>query len=242
MVRFEREQCRRFDQVVAVSESDAETFRTAYGAAHVAAVPTGVDIEYFAPMPLPPEPGHLVFVGAMDWLPNVDGITWFVREVLPLVQQAVPGAHLSIVGRNPGTAIRRLAEAHEGVAVTGAVPDVRPYLARGAAVIVPLRVGGGTRLKIYEAMAAGRPLVSTAVGAEGLPIAPGEHYLAADSAPDLAAACIQLLRDPAAAEAMGRRGAQYVREHFGWAEVAEEFGRICDRVANPRRPGAAVPA
>lgn len=242
MVRFEREQCRRFDQVVAVSESDAEIFRNAYGAERVEAVPTGVDTDYFAPMDLPPEPGHLVFVGAMDWLPNSDGITWFVRDVLPLVRKAVPGARVSIVGRNPGTAVRRLAEAHEGVEVTGAVPDVRPYLARGSAVVVPLRVGGGTRLKIYEAMAAGRPLVSTSVGAEGLPLEPNEHYLAADSAPDLAEACIKLLRDPAAAEAMAKRGSEFVRGHFGWARVAEQFAGICDEVANRRQPGAGVPA
>jgi glycosyltransferase involved in cell wall biosynthesis len=178
----------------------------------------------------------------MDWMPNEDGITWFVQEVLPAIRRHVPGARLSIVGRNPGGAVLRMHNPQAGVTVTGAVPDVRPYLAKGAAVVVPLRVGGGTRLKIYEAMAADRPVVSTAVGAEGLPIVPGEHYLAADSAPDFAAACIQLLRDPAGAEAMGQRGARYVREHFGWAGVAEEFARICARVASPRRPGAAVPA
>ncbi len=239
MERFEHEQCRRFDLVVAVSEEDAAAFRTQYGVSAVSAVPTGVDTKYFADTDLSlAKPGKLVFVGAMDWMPNEDGIQWFASEVLPRIRITMPDASLTVVGRNPGSAVRRLADAGSGIDVTGTVPDVRPYLRDAAVVIVPLRVGGGTRLKIYEAMAANRPVVSTTIGAEGLPLVTGQHLLTADDPGSFADACIRLLQSPADAGRIAAAGGRYVREHFGWDRVAGEFARLCGDVGAPLQSSA----
>jgi sugar transferase (PEP-CTERM/EpsH1 system associated) len=170
MLRHEASECRRFDHVVAVSPQDAAVFRRDFGVRSVSDVATGVDTDYFRPDGRPRRGGReLVFTGSMDWLPNEDAILWFAAEILPRVRARVPDATLTVVGRNPTAPVRAL-DGQGGVTVTGSVPDVRPYLARGAAFVVPIRIGGGTRLKIYEAMAMERAVVSTAVGAEGLPV------------------------------------------------------------------------
>jgi sugar transferase (PEP-CTERM/EpsH1 system associated) len=228
MERFEREQCQRFDVVVAVSEEDADALRAQYDVARVRAIPTGVDTTAFAAAdPALAQPGKIVFVGAMDWMPNEDGIQWFAGDVLPRIREQVPGASLTIVGRNPGPAVRRLADPAGAVTVTGTVPDVRPFLEAASLVVVPLRVGGGTRLKIYEAMSMDRPVVSTTIGAEGLPLEEGEHIMRADDAAVFAAACVRLLQAPAEAWRMARAGGEYVRTSFSWDRVAGEFARLC---------------
>lgn len=239
MRAFERDACRRFDHVVAVSEEDATVFREAYGVPSVTAVATGVDLDFFRPSgTVPPRPHHLAFTGSMDWMPNVDGIRWFVKEVLPLVRQAVPAVSLSIVGRKPAAAVQALADPAAGIVVTGTVPDIRPYLEEAAVVVVPLRVGGGTRLKIYEAMAMERPIVATTVGAEGLPVQDGATIRIADDPPAFAAAIVALLHDAAQAGHMGRAGADLVRARFGWAQVNEQFDEACRQaVATGRRAG-----
>lgn len=238
MRRFEGEQCRRFDHVVAVSEDDRRTMEREYGARHVDTVPTGVDTEYFRPRDAAlVDQREIVFVGSMDWLPNEDGIVHFVERVFPLVRAVMPDARLTVVGRRPTARVLSLAERTAGVTVTGSVPDVRPYLARAAAVVVPLRIGGGTRLKIYEAMAMDRPVVSTTIGAEGLPLESGRHLLLADAPSAQADAILGLLADPARAAALGRAGGRYVRESFGWDGVAHRFADICARAgARARHP------
>ena len=232
MERFERQECRRFDRVVAVSRADAEEMERKYGIADVADVPTGVDIDYFRPAGrAPQEPHNLVFTGSMDWLPNEDGITWFVDHVLPRIHEHLPDVTLTIVGRNPPPRIQQLARQDARLRVTGSVPDVRPYIEGAALFVVPLRVGGGTRLKIYEALAMERPLVSTTIGAEGLPLEPGKHIKIGDDPGAFAQAVLTLLNNPAAADRMGRTSADYIREHFGWDAAAEAFSRI---IAAPR--------
>jgi sugar transferase (PEP-CTERM/EpsH1 system associated) len=227
MERFERQECRRFDRVVAVSRADADAIERHYGIANVADVPTGVDIEYFRPSgQVTREPHNLVFTGSMDWLPNEDGITWFVDHVLPRIHDRLPDVTLTIVGRNPPPRIEQLAQRDARLRVTGSVPDVRPYIEQAAAFVVPLRVGGGTRLKIYEALAMERPLVSTTIGAEGLPLEPGKHLVIADDAGDFATAVLSLLENPDGATRMGRASAEYIREHFGWDAAADAFSRI----------------
>lgn len=228
MHRFEAAQCRRFDQVIAVSEHDKKTMRDEYQASHVAAVPTGVDTDYFSPAPAAPRrPNSLVFTGAMDWLPNEDAMSYFVETILPIVHRELPDTHLTIVGRNPSARVRALAEQHRGVTVTGSVPDVRPYLDAASAFIVPLRIGGGTRLKIFEALAMDLPVISTPVGAEGLDTVHGETIVLAESATEFAAAVVQLLRNPAEGRALGCRGGEFVRSRFDWAPVADVFADIC---------------
>ena len=241
MRRVEREQCLRFDHVVAVSAEDAAVFRTAYGVESVSSVPTGVDTDFFRPSgAVAQAAGSIVFTGSMDWMPNEDGMVFFVDEVLPRIQRAVPEATLTIVGRNPTARVRALAERNPRVTVTGTVPDVRPYLEAASVVVVPLRVGGGTRIKIYEAMGMERAVVSTAVGAEGLDVTDGEHIVLADDPASFADAVVALLRAPERAGAMGRSAAAHVRTHFGWASVAEQFAERCSTAASRRERPTSV--
>lgn len=224
MARFERAECRRFDQVVAVSSDDAEVLEREYGLSGVADVPTGVDTDYFRPSGAEAqEPFDLVFTGSMDWMPNEDGILWFVDEILPRIHRRRPEATLTVVGRNPPPRIAALAGRDARLRVTGTVPDVRPYLERASVFVVPLRVGGGTRLKVYEALAMERALVSTTIGAEGLPVTDGRHLLLADDPAAFADAVVGLLDDPARSRQLGADGAAFVREHFGWDRVADDF-------------------
>jgi polysaccharide biosynthesis protein PslH len=228
MRRLEGEECRRFDHVVAVSAGDAAIFRTQYGAPSVSDIPTGVDLEYFSPRaPRPKDNPELIFVGSMDWLPNEDGVCWFSEHVLGRVRQLVPNVRFTIVGRSPGSAVRKLAELDPGIEVTGTVPDVRPYLERGAVFVVPLRIGGGTRLKIYEAMAMGIPMVSTSIGAEGLPVRTGEHLLIADEPEEQASAIVRLLQKPQVAFELASNALVLVQGHGSWESVANHFLNNC---------------
>ncbi len=245
MRAFERHECRRFDYVIAVSEADRDVFRDDYGVTSVSAVPTGVDTDFFRPSGTVPVRAHeIAFTGSMDWMPNEDGIAWFVQEVLPLVRRELPDASLSIVGRNPTPGVRALASAAPGIEVTGTVPDIRPYLERAAAIIVPLRVGGGTRLKIFEAMAMERAIVSTTIGAEGLPVTDKTDIRIADDAAGFASAILDLLRDPEQAARIGKAAARQVREHFGWQGVTEQFAAACvatvEQVQHERMAGHAA--
>jgi sugar transferase (PEP-CTERM/EpsH1 system associated) len=235
MQRVEREQCLRFDHVVAVSPEDAAVFRSRYRVERVSSVPTGVDTEFFRPSgAVTRTPGSIVFTGSMDWMPNEDGMAFFVESILPLVKRAVPEATLTIVGRNPTARVRTLADGRSDITVTGTVPDVRPYLERASVVVVPLRIGGGTRIKIYEAMGMERAVVSTTIGAEGLDVADGEHILLADDPQSFADAVVALLRAPERAEQIGQQAASHVRAHFGWAAVAEQFADRCVAAASRR--------
>ena len=238
MLRFERGAVARFDLVLAVSEADGDTFERLYpGAlrAPVHVVQTGVDTAYFRPdfdRVTPPRPAHMVFTGSMDWLPNEDGMLYFVREILPLIRRSEPAATLSIVGRAPTPAVRRLAD-DAGIEVTGRVDDVRPHVAAGSVYVVPLRIGGGTRLKIFEAMAMAKPVVSTTVGAEGLPVTHGRDILIADQPQRFADAVVSVMRDPAVRQRLERSARALVVERYDWSAVASDFedalARVCGR-------------
>ena len=231
-VSFERAACRRFDQVIAVSREDADLMRREYGVGSVEDVPTGVDTEYFRPSGAARrDPLNLVFTGSMDWLPNDDAVRFFVGEIMPRIRRSVPGVTLTVVGRNPYPALIELSRRDPSVAATGRVEDVRPYMERASAYVVPIRIGGGTRLKIYEAMAMEKPVISTTIGAEGLPVVGGRDLLLADTPDAFAAAVVRVLTDEAMGREMGSRAAALVRGQFGWDRAAERFGEICDRAA-----------
>jgi len=242
MVRHERAECRRFDHVVAVSPQDAAVFRRDFAITSVSDVPTGVDVDYFRPTGREPRRArNLVFTGSMDWMPNEDAILWFADAILPLVRARVPDVTLTVVGRTPPARIRAL-DGTAGIEVTGSVPDVRPYIERADVFVVPIRVGGGTRLKIFEAMAMERPVVSTPVGAEGLPLRDGVDGLLAAEPQAFADAVVALLGDPARAAAMGQAAAAHVRRDFGWDAVAARFAETCAAVAAPGAGAAPVGA
>ncbi|HWK12205.1 MAG TPA: glycosyltransferase [Vicinamibacterales bacterium] len=234
MLRFEERTLARFDLVLAVSNADRATFERLYPGSlqsPVHVVQTGVDTAYFAPSSEAPNRAHLVFTGSMDWLPNEDAMTYFCKEILPRIREAEPAATLSIVGRSPTPAVRRLAEQHDGIEVTGRVDDVRPHIRRGAVYVVPLRIGGGTRLKIFEAMAMGKAVVSTTVGAEGLPVTPGTDIAVADDPDEFARAVVRLIRDEAGREALGARARQLVIGRYDWSAVALDFEAALARAA-----------
>jgi polysaccharide biosynthesis protein PslH len=230
MFEYERRVCRAVRSVIAVSEEDARLMRQMFGLEKVPAVPTGVDVEFFTP-PGENETAHkadLVFLGSMDWLPNIDGVLWFTAEVLPLIRQRRPECRVAIVGRKPSPEIQALAEADPMLVVTGTVPDVRPYLWGSTVSVVPLRIGGGTRLKIYEAMAARVPVVSTTIGAEGLEIHPGRDIRIADDATAFAQACLELLEDAGRRQQQEEAAWQLVASRFSWGEVTRQFEEVLE--------------
>ena len=228
MQRFEAEACRRVDSVIAVSEADARMMERDYGVAKVYDIPTGVDVEFFRPAnEAEVRPNSLVFTGSMDWLPNEDAINYFTQQILPLIRNSIADVSLTVVGRNPSRGLLDLAKREPSIKVTGRVDDVRPYMESAAAYIVPLRIGGGTRLKIYEALAMEKPTISTTIGAEGLNIDDGEDILLADTPQDFANTVVRVLTDSSFARRVGTRGAQTVRERYGWKQVAAEFDSIC---------------
>jgi glycosyltransferase involved in cell wall biosynthesis len=230
MFEYERRVSLEAGHIVAVSETDAREMRRLFGVERVSEIPTGVNIDYFRPPDNRPSRAgaDLVFVGSMDWLPNVDGVVYFVREVLPLIRQARPGCTLAVVGRTPPPKIRELAEADSAIQVTGTVPDIRPYLWGSAVSIVPLRIGGGTRLKIYEAMAAKIPVVSTTVGAEGLTVNPPCDIRIADTPQDFADRCVELLADAGERTRVAEAAWEMVNSNFSWEQVSKCFERIME--------------
>lgn len=230
-VDFERNTCRRFDSVIAVSAEDAAVFRSEYGLQSVFDVPTGVDTAFFARRNGDTATGpNLVFTGSMDWLPNHDAINWFINDILPTIRHEVPDVSLTVVGRDPFPELRELARRYPNITVTGRVPDVRPLMKNAAVYVVPIRIGGGTRLKIYEAMAMGLPVVSTTIGAEGLPLRDGEEILLRDDAASFASTVVELLLDRQKGAMIGKGASSRVRNDFGWKYVAERLSRICERL------------
>jgi sugar transferase (PEP-CTERM/EpsH1 system associated) len=240
MLRFERRALARFDCVLAVSEVDRDTFARLYPGAirrPVQVIPTGVDAPYFTPMgpPSRPDDRSIVFTGSMDWLPNEDAMLFFCREVLPQVQAAEPQATLTIVGRAPTPAVQRLAT-QQGVLVTGRVDDVRRYLDSATVFAVPIRIGGGTRLKIFEAMAMGKAIVSTTVGAEGLGVVPGQHLLVADDPRAFADAIVGLFRDVGRRRRLEQSGRALVIDRYDWSAVAVSLERALATAAGSSAP------
>jgi glycosyltransferase involved in cell wall biosynthesis len=176
----------------------------------------------------------------MDWMPNEDGVRWFANEVLPLLRQRRPAVKFTVVGRDPNPDLRALGRAL-GIGVTGTVPDVRPYLARAGVVVVPLRIGGGTRLKIFEAMSMSKAVVSTTVGAEGLALEDGAHLRLADEPGTFAAAIDEVLGDRNTARRLGRQAAEFVRARFSWEASGEAFERACLSAVERKHQGAVRP-
>jgi glycosyltransferase involved in cell wall biosynthesis len=230
MLRFERDALARFDAVIAVSARDAEAFERDYGTRNVHTIGTGVDLDYFSYAP-PADGGRVVFTGSMDWLANRDGIEFLLDSAWPLLLKQQPSASMCVVGRDPPQGlIRKAAQAGFDWAFTGFVDDVRPYVRDSSIYVVPLRVGGGTRLKVYEAMAMGCPVISTAIGVEGLPLIPGEHYLLANDEMQLANTMSRLLADGALRAKLSTAARRFVEDHCSFRAVARQFEQICQSV------------
>jgi glycosyltransferase involved in cell wall biosynthesis len=233
MARYEETACRQCAHVVAVSNQDAERFRTLFQVPRVSQVPTGVDVSSFTPPPNR-EADHkadLVFVGSMDWLPNIDGCNYFVREILPVIRRRRPNCTFAIVGRSPGSGILEMARSDPKILVSGTVADIRPYFWGSSVSIVPLRIGGGTRLKIFEAMAAQAPIVSTTIGAEGLPVVHGNNLYLADTPEAFAQHCLALLDSEATRKRLAQNAYTMVSSQFSWEHAARVFESILEKEA-----------
>jgi sugar transferase (PEP-CTERM/EpsH1 system associated) len=225
--RQERAICRRADLTIAVSTEDRDRLAALAPGARVTSIPTGVDTNYFSPTTAPEIPGRLVFTGSMDWQPNEDAVTYFADAILPRIRQELPTVSFAIVGRRPSARVQAVAE-RAGILVTGTVDDVRPYIAQAAVYVVPLRAGGGTRLKIFEALAMQKAVVSTTVGAEGLALTPGQDFVAADDPDTFAREVIALVRDPIRRRTLGRAGRELVETHYSWPHIAHAFETACE--------------
>lgn len=251
LARYEARACAAADAVVAVSELDAAQLAAMDPAIRPIVVPNGVDTDYFRAVPgIEPEPGRMVFVGGFTWFPNLDAIRWFAESTLPRIAAEVPQAKLVVVGRQPdGAAVRALA-ADPRIELAGGVDDIRPIVSRASVFVVPLRVGGGTRLKILDALSMGRAIVSTAVGCEGLEVEPGRSILVADTPEAFAAETVRALRDRALATRLGTEGRALVERRYDWRVIARDLDGVYRRrdAAAPRpgphptRPAAPSPA
>ncbi len=222
MRRFESWAFNSVDGVVAVSRPDADIIRTEFGANNVTVVDNGMDRTYFDTVDGSHESKQVLFLGALDYRPNTQAVELLLGAILPRVREQTPGARLVIVGRNPPASLIEQTRGREDVELHANVPDVRPFLRDAAVMAVPLRVGGGSRLKILEALAAGLPVVSTPLGAEGLSIEPGKHYVEAAEA-DFAIALVKTLSEPAVAVDQARRGRAFVRDRYDWQVLADKL-------------------
>jgi glycosyltransferase involved in cell wall biosynthesis len=219
----------RFGRCIAVSEGDKHLMISRNPRLQIDVVPNGIDTQLFQPIPYQNNSQVLLFIGNMDYRPNIDAISYFCKQILPLIKNEAPLVEVCIAGLNPAPEVLGLAG--EGIRVTGTVEDLHPYYAQSAVCIVPLRAGGGTRLKILEAMALGRPVVSTSIGCEGLDVQDGEHLFIADTPGDFANRVLYLLNESAVRESIIRNGRELVEQRYDWDVVAQQLLRIYREVA-----------
>lgn len=240
MTGYERAAVKRFHHVIAVSEHDREQMSAMTDLSRISVVPTGVDLKQYTAEPQASATEKLIiFVGSMDWEANIDGVNYFCREIWPSVKKRVPDARLRIVGRNPHARVKRWA--NDSIEVTGTVPSVVEHYRQAAVNIVPLRIGGGTRLKIYEAMATGKATVSTSIGAEGLDVEDGRDILLADTAASFSDSIAKLLTDDSLRQRI-ETAAAHKAAQYDWAMIADRFEETLSRVATTAKTLDRVPA
>ncbi|MBP3955716.1 glycosyltransferase [Gemmata sp. G18] len=233
--RFERWAYSSATASIAVSREDAALMRTEFGATRVKVVDNGVDVDYFRPQrDVERDPAQMLFMGSLDWRPNQDAAEQLLNEVLPRVRAQVPHATAVLVGRRPPEWLRSLAAATPGAELHADVPDVRPFLARCGFLTVPLRIGGGSRLKILEALAAETPVVSTRVGAEGLELTPDRDLLVANTLDEMVKLTLDAIRRPEELQDTAERGRRQVLARYSWELLAERLDSVWTAVA--RKP------
>jgi glycosyltransferase involved in cell wall biosynthesis len=248
MEAFERWAVHAGEQQVAVSDEDARIFRTRFGAERVDVVDNGVDNDFFAAVDGPRDPFTVLFLGALDWRPNQDAIDILLGRIFPEVRRQESRARLMIVGRNPSMGLRSRVIATEGVELHADVADVRPFLGQAGLMAVPLRIGGGSRLKILEALASNVPVIASRVGAEGLHLVPGTHFTLADE-DAMAAALVAAMRNPEPIRKMTEAGRTLVRDQYDWSALARKLEAVWESACSssvgwvsrpvPPRQGAA---
>ena len=218
--RFEASAVGAAQCVVTVSDNDAELLRKMNGTVRTVIVPNAVDIEYFKPTQTSPKPSTLIYVGGLGWFPNLDAIEFMARDILPEIRKVLPQVTLTVVGQVPDKALLERFADSPGIRFAGLVDDIRPFAAEAVAYVVPLRIGGGTRLKILDAFAMGKPVISTSIGCEGLRVENERELLMADDAESFARATLRVLRDPSLAARLGAAGRECVVRDYQWSGAA----------------------
>ena len=237
MARYEPQALAKFQHIVAVSDHDRQRMQALHPGCEITVVPTGVDTKkYSIAVHADLHPPRIVFTGSMDWEPNVDAVIYFRENIFPRIQQKLPAARFQIVGRNPPAPVKRLSS--EFVEVTGTVPSVAEYLRKATVVVVPLRIGGGTRLKIFEAMAMGKAVVSTSIGAEGLGVKSGRDLILADEPSAFADAIVQLAQDDELRRQYEHAAAKLAAQ-YDWKEISVLFAEVLQRVCRSGQPQCA---
>jgi polysaccharide biosynthesis protein PslH len=226
MRAFERSHFPRASWIAAVSAEDASVIRDEFSMPRVDVVDNGIDRDYFAAVKDEREASRILFLGALDWRPNLDALDLLLTRIFPQVRASEPSAKLCIVGRHPPAALARRVQALEGIELHADVPDVRPFLGQCGVMAVPLRIGGGSRLKILEALACGLPVISTTVGAEGLKLEPGLDFVRADGVEAMANALVEAIRSPAPLREMAKKGRQVVLENYDWDAQADKLEQV----------------
>lgn len=223
--RYESRICDDFNACLCVSEQDKAILSSLCPRSNIAIIPNGVDLEYFAPVDVEEDEKSLVFTGSMDWHPNEDAVLYFCQNIFPIIKAEIPEIKFYIVGSNPTQRVLKLKNI-TGVFVTGSVEDVRPYIADSAVYVVPLRIGGGTRLKILQALAMQKAVVSTSIGCEGQELIPGEHLMVSDNSQEFARIVIQLLKDRNLRQNLGKNGRIFVQQKYDWDIIARDLDQF----------------
>lgn len=236
MKRFEAAVVPHFSACTAVSDEDAEELQElAGGAVPVHVLPNGVDTEFFSPdferLPAPEEDA-VAFTGSMDWLPNEDTVFYFVKEILPLIWRENPKVKFYVVGKDPSLALREIGQDEPRIVVTGRVEDVRPFLAKSKVCVIPLRIGGGTRIKILEAMAMEKAIIATSIGAEGIGYTEDKNIMIADHPQEFARKVLLLLSAPQRRTALGTAGRQLVLENYDWSILGRQLKQIYEGIGH----------
>ena len=238
LARFEAEVCRMADAVTVVSAEDGAALAALAPGLKPMIVPNGIDLSEYQPLPeAQPSGNTIVFTGKMDYRPNLDAAMRLVNQILPRLQTGWPDIELQLVGQNPPPALLRL-HAPPAITITGAVPDTRPFIAGAAVYAAPLRMGGGTRFKLLEAMALARPIVSTRLGAEGFDVETGREMLLADGAEEFAQAVLKLLNDHGKATEIGANGRRFVELNYDWRSILPRLDAVHAAVLAPCRPAS----
>jgi sugar transferase (PEP-CTERM/EpsH1 system associated) len=230
LLEFERRIAHAFDENVLCTPLEQRVFEREIPGEHSMVLRNGVDLAFYKPQPEKAEPAHLVFVGVMDYLPNIDGCEHFVREILPLVRAKFGEVRFTIVGSKPTPQVQALAR-EPGVTVTGFVDDPREYLARASVSVAPLRIARGIQNKVLEALAMGLPVVGTTSATQGIEGEPGRDFVLANSAQEQADAICALLADPARARALGQRGREFVESNYDWEVVLKPLDELLARLS-----------
>jgi len=223
--RYEAQALHFFDRAIAVSESERAALAQLVPGRPIAVIPNGIDPLEFASWSGEAQPDQLVFSGTMDFRPNVDAVTWFAHKVWPLIRKNRPQARFIIVGRRPVPAVETLRNL-PGIEVTGRVEDTRPYISQSSLFVLPMRMGGGVRLKLLEALAMGKPVVTTSFGADGVPLTSGQEAIFADDPASFARACLDLLANPAEGRRLAQAGQALVAARFDWRLLAPRLDDV----------------